>query len=184
MFLLQLISRTYTHFDPRCDENRRGPVRELENVAAVAGHRRRSAASVRAAGPRRWVGSRDGCALCGLRTGANGLWLSRDGRSRGRQSAHVRAVWPHSSGVRPLTGVRLVRHTSVDPRRRLSGRVSVLCAAHVAAPLFLEPLPCCLTSAATEWSGAITARSIVCADRASRVRSRAGAGEKQGRRES
>ena len=35
-----------------------------------------------------------------------------------------------------LTGVRLVRHTSVDRRRLLLGRVSVLCAAHVASPLF------------------------------------------------
>ena len=35
-----------------------------------------------------------------------------------------------------LTGVRLVRHTSVDHRGRLLGRESVLCAAHVAAPLF------------------------------------------------
>jgi hypothetical protein len=90
-------------------------------------------------------------------------------------------VWPHSSGVRPLTGVRLVRNTSVDPRRRLSGRVSVLCAAHVAAPLFLEPLPCCLP----QRNGPVpTARYTVCADRASRVRSRAGTGGKQGKRES
>ena len=32
--------------------------------------------------------------------------------------------------------MRLVRHTSVDHRGRLLGRESVLCAAHVAAPLF------------------------------------------------
>jgi hypothetical protein len=40
-----------------------------------------------------------------------------------------------------LTGVRLVRHTSVDHCGRLLGRVSVLCATHVAAPLFFGS-PC------------------------------------------
>ena len=43
------------------------------SVASVAGRRRRSAESARAAGPRRWVGPRGGCAMRGLRTGANGL---------------------------------------------------------------------------------------------------------------
>ena len=43
------------------------------SVASVAGRRRRSAESARAAGPRRWVGPRGGCALRGVRTGANGL---------------------------------------------------------------------------------------------------------------
>jgi hypothetical protein len=42
------------------------------SVASVAGRRRRSAESARAAGPRRWVGPRGGCALRGMRTGANG----------------------------------------------------------------------------------------------------------------
>ena len=41
------------------------------NVASVAGRRRRSAESARAAGPRRWVGPRGGCALRAVCTGAN-----------------------------------------------------------------------------------------------------------------
>jgi hypothetical protein len=43
------------------------------SVASVAGRHRRSAESARAAGPRRWVGSRGGCALCGVRTGSRCL---------------------------------------------------------------------------------------------------------------
>ena len=55
--------------------------------ASVAGRRRRSAESARSAGPRRWVGPRGGCALRGLRTGANGRRL-RDPPPR-EQSAPI-----------------------------------------------------------------------------------------------
>jgi hypothetical protein len=68
------------------------------SVASVAGRHRRSAASVRAAGPRRWVGSRGGCALCGVRTGANGAVSSREGGGRD-DGAHLRPCAGHAALV-------------------------------------------------------------------------------------
>ena len=107
--------------------------------ASVAGRRRRSAESARAAGPRRWVGPRGGCALRGVRTGANRRHVGDRGGVANMAPVCARA---HDT-VRwcRLTGVRLVRHTSVDHRGRLLGRVGVLCAAHVDAPLFFVS-PC------------------------------------------
>jgi hypothetical protein len=89
------------------------------------------------------VGSRGNCALRGVRTFANGRHVGARGGV-----AHMAPICESAQATKlwyRLTGVRLVRHTSVDRRRQLLGRVSVLCAAHVASPLFFcEPLPCCL----------------------------------------
>jgi hypothetical protein len=70
------------------------------------------------------VDPRGGCMLRGVRTGAN--------RLRGRAMGGVAATAPICDRVHAtqlwcrLTRARLVRHTSVDLRGRLLGRVSVL----------------------------------------------------------
>jgi hypothetical protein len=109
------------------------------SVASFAGRHRRSAASVRTASPRRWVGSRGGCALCGVRTVANRR--HHPARGGGGMMAPISARAQATQLWYRLTGVRLVRHMSVDHCGRLLGRVSVLCAAHIAAPLFFGS-PC------------------------------------------
>ena len=92
------------------------------SVASVAGRRRRSPESARSAGPRRWVGQRGGCALRGVRTGVNCLRHPARGGVGMTASicarAHATVRWYR------LTGVRLVRHTSVDHRGLLLSRVS------------------------------------------------------------
>jgi len=74
------------------------------------------------AGPRRWVGPRGGCALRGVRTGVNCLRHPARGGVGMTASicarAHATVRWYR------LTGVRLVRHTSVDHRGLLLSRVS------------------------------------------------------------
>ena len=98
------------------------------SVASVAGRRRRSAESARAAGPRRWVGPRGGCALRGVRTGSR--WLEMPSRG---STWHFETSGPRASRMwhwHRLTGVRLVRDTSVDHSGRLAGRIGCLCAAH------------------------------------------------------
>ncbi len=100
------------------------PSGNLTSVASVAGRRRRSAESARAAGPRRCVGSLGGCALRGVRTGAN----RRHVPARGGVG-HMSPIGARAQATKlwyQLTGVRLVRHTSVDRRGLLLGRVSVL----------------------------------------------------------
>jgi hypothetical protein len=92
------------------------------NDASVAGLRRRSPESARSAGPRRWVGPQGGCALRGVRTSVNCLRHPARGGVGMTASicarAHATVRWYR------LTGVRLVRHTSVDHRGRLLSRVS------------------------------------------------------------
>ena len=68
------------------------------NVASVAGRRRRSAESARAAGPRRWVGPRGGCALRGVRTGANRRRVRARGGGR-EHGAHLRPCAGHTALV-------------------------------------------------------------------------------------
>ena len=82
------------------------------SAASVAGRHRRRAESARAACPRRWVGSRGGCALRGRRTGSR--WLEMP--SRGSRW-HFETSGPRASRMwhwHRLTGERLVRDTSVD----------------------------------------------------------------------
>ena len=62
------------------------------SAASVAGRRRRSAESARAACPRRWVGSRGGCALLSLHTGSRYLAMP----SRPRAHATHRAAAPRA----------------------------------------------------------------------------------------
>ena len=96
------------------------------SAASVAVRHRRRAESARAACPRRWVGSRGGCALRGRRTGSR--WLEMP--SRGSRW-HFETSGPRASRMwhwHRLTGVRLVRDTSVDHSGRLAGRIGCLCA--------------------------------------------------------
>ena len=73
--------------------------RNHTSVASVAGRRRRSAESARTACPRRWVGSRGGCALRGVRTaqicGTNNLRFST------ARMAHYGTDFWHYGGTLP-----------------------------------------------------------------------------------
>ena len=98
------------------------------SAASVAGRHRRRAESARAACPRRWVGSRGGCALLSLHTGSRYLAMpSRPSRWHCETSG-TRA--PRMLHWYRMTGVRLVRDTSVDHSGTLAGRIGCLCAAH------------------------------------------------------
>ena len=94
--------------------------------ASFAGRHRRSAASVRAAGPRRWVGGQGYCALRGVRTGSRCLALGLEGFKSQCKKSGPRAprMWHRLTSVRLVTG----RDTSVDHSGRLMGRVGCLCA--------------------------------------------------------
>jgi hypothetical protein len=96
--------------------------------ASVAGRRRRSAESARAAGPRRWVGPLGGCALRGVRTGSRYLAMPSRPSRWYCETSGTRA--PRMLHWYRMTGVRLVRDTSVDHSGRLAGRIGCLCAAH------------------------------------------------------
>jgi hypothetical protein len=98
------------------------------SAASVAGRHRRSAESARTACLRRWVGSRGGCALRGVRTGSRYLALGLRGSKSQCKKSGPRA--PRMWHWHRLTSVRLVRDTSVDHSGRLAGRVGCLCAAH------------------------------------------------------
>jgi hypothetical protein len=78
--------------------------------------------------PRRWVGSRCGCALRRLRTVSRCLQILSPGQilSTVERGPGTPRMWHWHR----LTSVRIVRHTSVDNSGRLSGRVSVICASY------------------------------------------------------
>ena len=98
------------------------------SAASVAGRRRRSAESARAACPRRWVGSRGGCALLSLHTGSRYLAMPSRPCRWHCETSGTRA--PRMLHWYRMTGVRLVRDTSVDHSGTLAGRIGCLCAAH------------------------------------------------------
>ncbi len=120
-----------------------GPSPNHPNVASVAGRRRRSAESAWAAGPRRWVGPRDGC-VRGMRTGVNRLRVPAGGVGHTAPicaRAHATQLWYL------LTGVCLVRHTSVDLRGdvdslgpcRARGACAGVC--HLCVCVFITAVP-------------------------------------------